>query len=105
MRNIKWDYYFGNISFEGVEKSALARIGLTEKIHLMWQFKGVPMFNSAIYNKFPSEMLAVKTDKRKFTIKRKLFDENINEWKNEDERQYYCDLFFWDVKDLEKPIT
>lgn len=99
MKYIKWNYYLD------VYRKILCRIGLKESAHLMWQFGGVPMFNAELVDKTPSDWIGAKTDKRRFIMDRKLFDENKKEYDNKGEKQYYCDLFFWNIQDLSEDIS
>jgi len=97
-KHLKWDYWFNP------EKGLLYRAGLNESAHLMWQFKGIPMFNAEILAANPSVWLGAKTNKRRFSIARETFEKNKKEWKNGKETQYYCDKSLWTIEEL-SPTT
>jgi hypothetical protein len=79
----------------------LYRTPLDESKHLMWQFKGVPLFNKEILMKYKPKKLGVRTNKRRFVIDAELFLSVCNEFSNKGEIQLWCDKYFYTISDLE----
>ena len=94
MENVFRDLYLDR------SQSLLFRKDMIEKKHLMWQFGGTPCINAKMYDKYDTEYLGFKTDKRRFTISRELFDEHKKVYMNGNEKQYYCDKFFYKIDEL-----
>lgn len=94
MKYLKLDYYYDP------QKSLLCRIGLNESKHLLWSKGGVPCFNAEILDKETSEWIGVRTNKRRFVVKRNVFEDNKQTWDNHGEKQYFINLNLWDIKEL-----